>query len=480
MRRSTAYLCRRVTVAATTLATVATSALLVSAADAAPGGAKGGEPGTGSMTTVSVTGLVTDKPDSAGRVQVQLANGKVIAIPAGEKDRVMDYAAREPDVSPNDVVVGNCGSSFIEVELKENDHPVRMRTGFRVNTAAVAYGWQAEISGPGFSHSYDSAGALALSRSWDGSYDSPRDHLQGTYEAVVASEQSFAVLWTGAVCISGGPTDDEFLTSPDHPVVMPLSVSRNGSAAPPADTPAAGAGTDDSFPPFPGSAGQVAPPAVGILADPTRVPDTTAYPFGAIAALQMTDQNGRVDRCTGYFISADTVATAGHCLHFAGVWARSIRVTPGQDAGIDPPFGTCQGVTAYTTTAWVNSRNPRYDYGAIKLDCDTGGRTGWFGMRWTTAPLTGTSVTITGYPANIAPTGSMWTNSGTISSDEERRVFYRILVEDGQSGSPVYDSGLYALAVHAFGPPVQDGPPGVWAGTRITQAAFDNYQNWRS
>jgi glutamyl endopeptidase len=433
------------------------------------------------MTKVPVTGLVTDTPDSTGRIRVRLVDGKVVAIPASEKDRVMARAARQPDVSPNNVVVGDCGSSHIELAEKANDHPVRMTTGFTVVTAAISYGWEATITGPSFAYTYDASGGLAFRTSWEGSYDSPRDQLQGRYSAAVVPDFSYAILWTGDICVSGGPTDERLLTSPDTPISMPLSFSRNGLVARPA-APGSGTDTEGSSPAFPGSVGQATPSAVAPFAGPTRVSDTTVYPYRAIAALQITDQNGATFPCTGFFISADTIATAGHCLYFAGVWARTVRVTPGQDAGIPPPFGTCQGTTAYTTTGWVINRDQRYDYGAVKLNCQTGGQTGWFGLRWTSAPLTGTSITITGYPVDQAPTGSMWTNSGTISSDEERRVFYRILVGDGESGSPVYvpGCGLYcALAVHAYAPPIA-GHPGEWGGTRITQAAFDNYQNWRS
>ncbi len=87
-------------------------------------------------------------------------------------------------------------------------------------------------------------------------------------------------------------------------------------------------------------------------------------------------------------------------------------------------------------------------------------------------------MTITGYPDDKKPARSMWTASGKITS-AERQVFYTISTAGGQSGSPVYEGGCEtycAIAIHASG--LAPGHLHTNAGTRITQAAFDNLVAW--
>jgi glutamyl endopeptidase len=480
------------------LATVAASALVAAPiANAAGTQADKPQPAakktTTRMSTIRVTGLVTETPDAAGKVKVALANGKVVAIPAGDKDRVLARAAEQTRVSPDNVVVGDCGESSLFLHEKANNHPVRIETGFKVVLPAIAYGWEATITGVSYDgrntydNVYDSSGGLAFRTSWDGSFDSPRDQFEGTYSAAVVPDFSWAELLTGDICVSGGPTDTTYLNSPDRSFARTLAFALNG----PAPAPAAGAAdvsgisqaTSDTQPSWPGSSGRVSPFTVFPPDSRTRISDTTLYPNSAVALLHITNANGTTDTCTGFLYAANTVATAGHCVYDVptGGWASKIEVVPGNDVDSNGntlrPFGSCLGTTAYTTRGFLFNDDDRYDYGAVKLNCSVGNQTGWFGMRWTTAPLGGTSVTITGYPGDKSPDGSMWTASGPINSDSEREVFYTIDAGPGQSGSPVYTRGCgqyCALAVDAAETATTN------SGTRITQAAFDNYQKWKS
>jgi glutamyl endopeptidase len=419
-------------------------------------------------------------------VIVQLANGTKIAIPAAEKDRVMSRAAQEARTNPNGVVTGDCGSSYVYVQDKANDHPVRMTTGFSVVLPAIAYSWLAQVTGPNYNYTYESSGDLAFDSTWNGSHDSTLDYTEGIYSAAV-SPDSFAELLTGDICFSLAPTDTEYLTSPDTPVST--SLSTNGPIEPATATKTAASGvpepasaTGGSSPGRAGHSGRVAPLSVFPPDTRTRVADTTAYPYSAIALLVITRTNGAVGRCTGFFYAPNIVATAGHCVYSqTSGWAAKIQVIPGNDVdslgNTITPFGTCQGTTGYTTEGWVYNADRRYDYGAVKLNCSTGNQTGYFGLSWTAASLTGKPVTITGYPSDKPPSGSMWTAHGPINSSAERQVFYTISTAPRQSGSPVYQPGCgqyCALAVHASGGTTTN------TGTRITQAGFDNYENWKS
>ncbi|MBP8537211.1 DNA/RNA non-specific endonuclease [Streptomyces sp. MK37H] len=168
---------------------------------------------TAKMTQVRVTKLITRTPDRAGNVKVQLENGKTISIPASDKNRVMRRAAEDAKAPrPKGRVHGPCGSSHVTLGRKSNGHPVSMRTGFDLKTPATSYVWIADISGPGYSHDYHSVGTLAYRSSWEGRYQSSQNQGEGNYTAKVAPRASFAVLWIGVICYSGGPTETKHLT----------------------------------------------------------------------------------------------------------------------------------------------------------------------------------------------------------------------------------------------------------------------------
>ncbi|MFI5660018.1 hypothetical protein [Streptomyces sp. NPDC051684] len=169
------------------------------------------------MREIPVEKLVTRTPDSKGNLKVLLDNGKTVRIPASAKDRIAKALAAhgaDGDVSTKGTVYGNCGSSYVTLHQKSNGYPVRMRTGFDLKQPAVAYTWVVALTGPGFADDYESAGGLALQRSWDGEYNSDNDESEGWYFASVAPVASNAVLWNGNVCTSGGPTELEYLTEP--------------------------------------------------------------------------------------------------------------------------------------------------------------------------------------------------------------------------------------------------------------------------
>ncbi|WP_320783828.1 DNA/RNA non-specific endonuclease [Streptomyces sp. CRN 30] len=205
---------RRALSGVTVAGTVAALALTATAPTAAAKEKADGDLTTG-MTEGRVTKLVTDTPDSAGNLKVELSNGMVVAIPAAQKDLVMDRAAEQADeVHTEGTVYGNCGSSYIELEQKSNRHPLAVRTGFKLNQPAVGYAWFATVVGTDYLHEYTDSGVLLLDSSWDGGYESDEDEAEGIYTAVVDPGVSSAVLWNGGVCYSGGPTDAEYLTEP--------------------------------------------------------------------------------------------------------------------------------------------------------------------------------------------------------------------------------------------------------------------------
>ena len=204
----------------------------------------------------------------------------------------------------------------------------------------------------------------------------------------------------------------------------------------------------------------------------TRVTSTTTFPYRAIVHISSS-----IGGCTGWMISARTVATAGHCIH-NGSWATNVVVAPGRN-GTSYPYGTCKGTNLYSVSGWTSSKSTNYDYGAIRLDCTIGNTTGWIGFRYTTASLTGVAENISGYPGDKT-TGTQWQHADQIRNSLTYKLEYQNDTYGGQSGSPVYQAshsacsgGPCAIAIHTNGGSTYN------RGTRITQTVFNNLNNWK-
>jgi glutamyl endopeptidase len=203
-----------------------------------------------------------------------------------------------------------------------------------------------------------------------------------------------------------------------------------------------------------------------------QITGTTAYPYRAIVHITSS-----IGGCTGWLINANTVATAGHCLH-NGSWATNVVVYPGRN-GSSTPYGSCGYTRLFSVSGWTSSRSPEYDYGAIKLNCSIGNTTGWFGYRWTSSSLTGQPSYISGYPGD-KPYGTQWRSDDSIRITETRRLFYANDTYGGHSGSPVWNNeascSTCGIAIHAYGV----GSNGYNGGTRITQEVYNNLTTWKN
>ncbi|GAA2683827.1 MULTISPECIES: serine protease [Actinosynnema] len=207
-----------------------------------------------------------------------------------------------------------------------------------------------------------------------------------------------------------------------------------------------------------------------------------AFPWGAVAHLE-TDQGG----CTGFMLSRDVLVTAGHCVHFGGSWVTSYTVTPGRTGG-SAPFGRCGGGIAdvWTTSAWINGYPSDHDYGLVKLTCDIGDRTGWFGWWYNTGEnLVGQQFYVEGYPGD-KPYGTMWWDGDTSYSQSANKLWYWVDTARGQSGSPVYRynsttaglcGGWCVTAIHTNG--VAGGNPAN-SGTRLRPDVMSFVNYWIS
>ena len=218
-----------------------------------------------------------------------------------------------------------------------------------------------------------------------------------------------------------------------------------------------------------------------------QVTNTTTFPARATVLIT---RNGS-QWCTGWLIGANTVATAGHCLHSGGSsgswYTGAFVVWPGRNGG-SAPYGSCGVTSRHSVVGWTQNRNEQYDYGAMKLNCTVGNTVGWYGMWWQSASLTGYSSTVSGYPCDKA-FGTHWRHTDSIRVTQDRQLFYQNDTYNCQSGSPVYQyrgsgsaycAGYCSMAIHAYGLHGSYPHSSNNHGTRITQSVFNNLIAWRN
>ncbi|MEC3796105.1 serine protease [Bacillus velezensis] len=208
-----------------------------------------------------------------------------------------------------------------------------------------------------------------------------------------------------------------------------------------------------------------------------RISPTTSFPYRATAQLSVTYSGSTSTYgCTGFFVNADTIVTAGHCVYDQkNGWASKITAAPGRN-GSSYPYGSYSGKTFYSVKGWTENGDTNYDYGAIKVNGSPGNTVGWYGYRTTNSSSpAGLSSTVTGYPCDKV-SGSMWSDSKPIRSAETYKLTYTTDTFGCQSGSPVYrnysDTGQTAIAIHT------NGGSSYNLGTRVTNSVFDNIQYW--
>ncbi|GAB4210020.1 MAG: extracellular metalloprotease Mpr [Roseiflexaceae bacterium] len=203
-----------------------------------------------------------------------------------------------------------------------------------------------------------------------------------------------------------------------------------------------------------------------------QITNTTAYPYRAIVHITSS-----IGGCTGWMISAQTVATAGHCIHSNAGWASNVVVYPGR-SGSSTPYGSCSATQLFSVTGWTQNKDRNYDYGAIRLNCTVGNTVGWFGFRWTSSSLTGQPSYTAGYPGD-KPYATQWRSDDSVRITQTRRLYYANDTFGGQSGSAVWNNeascSTCAIAIHAYGV----DSTGYNGGTRITQDVFNNLSAWR-
>jgi glutamyl endopeptidase len=207
---------------------------------------------------------------------------------------------------------------------------------------------------------------------------------------------------------------------------------------------------------------------------------TTTYPNAAIGRVDFR-QGGGSYWCTGTLIDADTVLTAGHCVHDgltgADGWSTSVKFTPGAE-GNQAPFGSCRSRELLTLPGWFDGGREYQDLALIQLDCHIGDTVGWYGYRAAEGNrgLAGVRVHVRGYPGDKV-WSSLWTMADRVRASQQDMAFYAADTYGGQSGSPVFNfkqcngvAGPCIVAVHAYGTHPGGAHGGLNHGPRLSVA----------
>jgi len=196
----------------------------------------------------------------------------------------------------------------------------------------------------------------------------------------------------------------------------------------------------------------------------TRITNTTAVPWRAIAYLEIYDQFGyRAGSCTGTFVGPDVVLTAAHCLYDIdmGGWAGYIRVVPGKNGSLEP-LGSAWAQSAWTPINWQLAEYPEWDWGLLKLpNKNLGNTTGWFrvaNLRTETLSNSNFMPAIVGYPGDVTPPATMWGGiKPSFLSVSAIYLYYDIDTAPGQSGSAIFSANInnpyfgYVVGIHTHG-----------------------------
>jgi V8-like Glu-specific endopeptidase len=216
-----------------------------------------------------------------------------------------------------------------------------------------------------------------------------------------------------------------------------------------------------------------------------RVTVSNSLPYSAIARIKINWPDDEITYGTAWMFYGDIAITAGHCVYDTEkhVWAESIEVWVGMNGTVSSARAVGYSRTLYTSNLWISSGQVKDDWGVIELTEDIASSTGYLGLYYSTADMSGRSIEISGYPYDHP--GWQYTASGTIDYCEEAALFYMVDAVGCQSGSPILIDGTNKAAViHGTGyyypdPETDERIYTRNGGARMTPSLFDYLMSFR-
>ena len=210
-----------------------------------------------------------------------------------------------------------------------------------------------------------------------------------------------------------------------------------------------------------------------------QVEDTARVPWRAVCHLHIVRESGIEEIGTGWLAGPDLVVTAGHnaLRHERAGRASAIRITPGHDGTVRPPFPALQPVSIYIPQRWEESGDSTFDYAFIRLaNGSIGAQFGYFGFTsGSDAFFQGVFANLPGYPGD-KPYGTLWFDAGRLFQVGQTLLAYHIDTEAGCSGAPLfYKNGDQRLVVgmHTQGDPTPNRQRSN-RGLRVAQSFLDD------
>ncbi len=239
--------------------------------------------------------------------------------------------------------------------------------------------------------------------------------------------------------LTGEPTDTVSGSGEVQPTAISAQELENLSAAEAAQR------SDDNLIPF------------SVIGEDNRIAvlNTTEFPASAVVQLTLENQSGQLTSCSGAMIAADMVLTTAHCLVQGKTPWSKITVFPARSIAT-LPFGKCGAKEVFVMEEWRSSaplaERLGANLGAIRLDCDVGNLTGWFGLSIGDQLEPGSQIRILSYPGDKSPSGRQWESPGEVQGTKDGLLLYDAFTSGGASGGPILGAdGKAIFAVHAYG-----------------------------
>ena len=177
------------------------------------------------------------------------------------------------------------------------------------------------------------------------------------------------------------------------------------------------------------------------------------YPYTAVLAMRMgwENEDGIIEwyRGTGFLEGYDVVATAGHNMWDGTYgWVDDCRFYVRQYSSIYSEVDFHHPKQWVCASNYTSTMDEKYDWCAITLWDNLGSANGWFGKGWSGSNINNKSITMSGYPGLI---GKQYSGGATTSNSTDYVVRYNMVVPQGTSGSPIYDSNYIVWAIQSRG-----------------------------